>query len=1462
MIWAQLGNNRIDRIPPDGISAVDIYAEFSFGTVTAGQVLPPDEKENMVQFLIGKATIPENVTTARQLIDSVIPIDGITFKEISTKIKLTEVATTTGEIESRYVAKATINPIDNILKDSIDIVAYSTYDRAGTVERLSYGQITLTVAGEEGDVYLTSAEKYVANAWTDIAPMNLGRTGAFAGDISGKMYVAGGYNGNFLSSTEEYTIGTDSWADKASMTTARAYGASVVMGGYLYCIGGINFSPKMASNKFERFNGTAWESLDDMPVALGHCSAIVVGTDIWVFGGAIEYDDKTTNPLVYNQGILKWDGSNWSIADVAVSPTITLSSSVNPGDLTVTIPSTTVLNISQGYLTLHQGTHETVRFISYQNGVFTLADTTPLVYAHTAGVNGISIAIIEQKRLSGNLAINGTEIKIYNGIADGEYVSLLQTYDTITNVLTDETSEPVIARSKATSTLVSGLNYIIGGSAVQSDYLNQLETLDAATDTFTDSGLTKMSFVRTGHSAVNISGTIYVVGGQGCGHDRGWVQLTMEASPSECKADGLETSSITITAKDASGEAPPDGTIVKVKGLLFLERPTSQSSSNQQRTAPPTISILPVLFSEDSLTLTDGMAATTLLPRSEDEITEVVNLSKYVQNNEQVIDQWDLKKKPETTTTESLTIGDSRTLYSIAIEAKIEDAFYFGITDSTTTTGGGTSSSTSNFLAAESLKQGVSAQVSFYSDIVSLPYIQVVTDTPVTATEASTVLDELAIEIPFGSSPHYDAMVIGAKQRVDDNATNIMISASDNDNNGSVNTAANVIAEINKIDGYQQFPVFITTFIVTDPISLSARKSRTDVSELEEISSETGGRSYSIVDDSYINWVVDEINTSAPSSIGSGTITIEHDMPGRTMGIEFVVGNMVSGNYASMTVQYSQDGYNWEDTNVLLEADVGAGDRTASYTWTIPLDAQKIKYVVKLGSSIFDSPILKSVTISYINPNVKYLFFDKTDVSGQILELTTAVNHNMPSGSTIQIGIAHGETTEFERDFDSLSQPAVEEQGTIVAINRAMAPLVNGEILQDIFTSTDGILWKSKSGSWAQDSVITVLVDNVALTPNDYSLSPEDGAIIMHSRISTSSQVAAEITNLPNFRVGLKITNPTLNSGTIDSVAYMWTDSAVEGNTPNKLPTASNLFISPDPVLPGGPITANYTFRDPDNDEEDTALTQIIWYRDNVPVPELNNKTSFTNSDLLAKRLDAKNSILKGQKWHFSVRPSDGKNYGPIAVSAPIIVSNSAPTASNAHLISSNIDSSKFTTSDNISVEFTYVDNDSDANSGTLYSWYINGIKEKESTSNVLNSTDVDKDGKKLLIIGNSIYCTITPYDGTSYGEPISTSSVSIQSSVPVVSNVVVTPPSQAYTTGMVRFTVTYTFTSLDNLKDQSRIYWYSSTSTGETRRSEFDGVNQILTTVSRGQNWWALVEPYDGYNVGTSIKSNIIAIN
>jgi N-acetylneuraminic acid mutarotase len=125
------------------------------------------------------------------------------------------------------------------------------------------------------------------------ADLGTARNHAYSGVIDGKIYVTGGRapghegnDGNNIASTEVYDPGANAWSLLEDLPTPRSGGASAVLDGKLYVIGG-QLPGNTVYRTVSRFDPATghWEALPDMPIELTGHRAVAVGNAIYVMGG-------------------------------------------------------------------------------------------------------------------------------------------------------------------------------------------------------------------------------------------------------------------------------------------------------------------------------------------------------------------------------------------------------------------------------------------------------------------------------------------------------------------------------------------------------------------------------------------------------------------------------------------------------------------------------------------------------------------------------------------------------------------------------------------------------------------------------------------------------------------------------------------------------------------------------------------------------------------------------------------------------------------------------------------------------------------------------------------------------------------------------------------------------------------------------------------------------------------------
>ncbi|XP_054086941.1 kelch-like ECH-associated protein 1B [Zeugodacus cucurbitae] len=91
--------------------------------------------------------------------------------------------------------------------------------------------------GEKNTV-LQSVERYTeSNGWESVAPLLIARHGAGAVTFNGKIYIMGGFNGNYLKSVECYNPDSNTCTSCADMVYDHWLPGVAVHNGHIYVVG-------------------------------------------------------------------------------------------------------------------------------------------------------------------------------------------------------------------------------------------------------------------------------------------------------------------------------------------------------------------------------------------------------------------------------------------------------------------------------------------------------------------------------------------------------------------------------------------------------------------------------------------------------------------------------------------------------------------------------------------------------------------------------------------------------------------------------------------------------------------------------------------------------------------------------------------------------------------------------------------------------------------------------------------------------------------------------------------------------------------------------------------------------------------------------------------------------------------------------------------------------------------------
>ena len=322
-------------------------------------------------------------------------------------------------------------------------------------------------------------------------------------------------------------------------------------------------------------------------------------------------------------------------------------------------------------------------------------------------------------------------------------------------------------------------------------------------------------------------------------------------------------------------------------------------------------------------------------------------------------------------------------------------------------------------------------------------------------------------------------------------------------------------------------------------------------------------------------------------------------------------------------------------------------------------------------------------------------------------------------------------------------------------------------------------------------------------------------------------------TDVPNSWIGrgqqwqVEVTPSDVNE---DGESVML-DPVTIGNT---VPVARSLELSPTDPLDTDDLSLDYEYFDLDGNNQQNTVIQ--WYLDGGAIPELDGSTSV--SSLWTR---------SGDEWQASVKPHDGTDYGDIVWTGVIVIgsSNLQPSATAYISPSSNV-----VTIDALQVIVGYSDPDGDPKEATEIRWLRDGTQI--SAFSDLNWVPPEATSK-----GESWVAEVRVSDGLIWSEWVTTSTVVIQNTPPVVTSISMLPEGDLITT--MNLTVVWEQNDIDgDAESNSQIRWWVD---GEWVRDYDDMATVLASETIRDQHWSVQVIPGDGEDLGSSMKTTSRAI-
>jgi N-acetylneuraminic acid mutarotase len=170
---------------------------------------------------------------------------------------------------------------------------------------------------DKGELAVNEMYDPVANKWSTKASMPTARAGFAIAVYESKIYVIGGSVGNsFTGNMEVYDTISDTWEHVASMPTPRADLTANIVDGKIYLFGGKTYSSGTPSHSQTNVTQVydvktnTWSTNTSMPMALQGYASTVIGSKIYVIGGAKQsvsgVDSSVSTLQIYNTQTGVW----------------------------------------------------------------------------------------------------------------------------------------------------------------------------------------------------------------------------------------------------------------------------------------------------------------------------------------------------------------------------------------------------------------------------------------------------------------------------------------------------------------------------------------------------------------------------------------------------------------------------------------------------------------------------------------------------------------------------------------------------------------------------------------------------------------------------------------------------------------------------------------------------------------------------------------------------------------------------------------------------------------------------------------------------------------------------------------------------------------------------------------------------------------------------------------------------
>jgi len=464
------------------------------------------------------------------------------------------------------------------------------------------------------------------------------------------------------------------------------------------------------------------------------------------------------------------------------------------------------------------------------------------------------------------------------------------------------------------------------------------------------------------------------------------------------------------------------------------------------------------------------------------------------------------------------------------------------------------------------------------------------------------------------------------------------------------------------------------------------------------------------------------------------------------------------------------------------------------------------------------SPVFNGFQIIHNKPKTSYLYLKEEEKETRPNHITLAVDANSVDPDQIVVGVATSNAINWD-DYQSDCQPSINQNGKVVIPIRFSQ--YTEEFQNEPLNKIDNFVLKAEHGRWDYFST-AILYDKNGdiIESNKYSLNSREGLIILNYSLPVNysdGDYTIGILNSEKYKIGLKLTNKSKDTFLdIYGIGYMYSTSKDLLPPVSKAsPEAQNVIIVNEAPHRFSIIMCDYTYYDSNFDTEDTTRRKIIWYINGSPVKYLDNLVTWNDLNNTKDSLYVQTSLIypptedlagdtietwakkqtdsilnSGDTLYCEIQVSDGNLYSIKTKSTVVSIIESTPVMGTILVKGWDFVENKIVdriTTENKAVLYPPLSqafySDSDINNSDII-WYVNDEVFKSgrygeapgADKSVIHEIAINEVGKANYIdyamrIGNNIFCQITPRTGTTVGETITTPVVTVNNSLPKISN-------------------------------------------------------------------------------------------